>query len=318
METGIAGRHVVVLGGAGFLGSHLCRRLVADGASVTALDNFITGSPDNVADLIGRRGFRLIRYDVTDYLWLPGDVHQVLHLASPASPVDYLRWPIQTLKVGSLGTHKALGLARAKKAQFLLMSTSEVYGDPQVSPQPEHYRGHVNHLGPRGVYDEAKRFAETLTMAYHREHALDVRIARTFNTYGPQMRIDDGRVIPAFFAAAIRDEPLPVAGDGSQTRSFCYVDDQVEGLMRLMAADYVGPVNLGSEQEIAIADLATEICAVAGNDPGTTTVPLPADDPAKRRPDTNIAREQLGWSATTSLREGLERTVGWFREALAG
>ena len=317
MDNGLAGRHVVVLGGAGFLGSHLCHRLVAEGADVTALDNFITGSPDNLAGLVGEDGFRLINYDVTDYLWLAGEVHHVLHLASPASPVDYLRWPIQTLKVGSLGTHKALGLARAKRARFLLMSTSEVYGDPEVSPQPESYRGNVNHLGPRGVYDEAKRFAETLTMAYHHQHALDVRIARTFNTYGPRMRIDDGRVIPAFFSAAIRDEPLPISGSGEQTRSFCYVDDQVEGLLQLLASDHVGPVNLGSDVEITVTRLAEEIQDVVGRHPGVKRLPLPEDDPRRRRPDTTLARERLGWSAQVGLRDGLERTVDWFRTSLS-
>ena len=303
----------MVLGGAGFLGSHLSRRLVEADAQVTVIDNLITGNADNVADLVGRPGFRLVHYDVTNYLHVPGVVDFVLDLASPASPVDYLRWPIQTLKVGSLGTHKALGMALDKRARFLLASTSEVYGDPTVSPQPETYWGNVNPVGPRGVYDEAKRFAEALTLAYHREHGVDVRIVRIFNTYGPAMRIDDGRAVPAFFNAALRNEPLPVFGDGSQTRSLCYVDDEIEGILRLVASDYVGPVNIGNPQEVTVLELAETIQDVVGNHPGVAFHPLPADDPRVRCPDTSLAEDVLGWKATVSLREGLARTVDWFR-----
>jgi dTDP-glucose 4,6-dehydratase len=307
------GAHAVVLGGAGFLGSHLCDRLVAAGASVTAMDNFLTGEPDNVAHLVGRPGFRIVHYDVTDYLHVPGDVDCVLHFASPASPVDYLTHPIQTLKVGSLGTHKALGLTRAKGARFLLASTSEVYGDPKVNPQPETYWGNVNPVGPRGVYDEAKRFAEALTLAYHRVHGIDVRISRIFNTFGPRMRVNDGRAVPAFFSAALRDEPLPVHGDGLQTRSLCYVDDMVEGLLRLLVSDHVGPVNIGNPQEVTILELAEAVQDAVGRHPGVTFHPRPVDDPGVRRPDTTLAEQLLGWKAQVSLGEGLARTADWFR-----
>jgi dTDP-glucose 4,6-dehydratase len=309
--------HAVVLGGAGFLGSHVCDRLTSAGARVTVIDNLITGDADNVAHLMGRDGFRLVQYDVTDFLYVPGKVDHVLHFASPASPADYLRWPIQTLKVGSLGTHKALGLAKEKQARFLLASTSEVYGDPQVSPQPETYWGNVNPVGPRGVYDEAKRFAEALTLAYHRQHGVDVRIARIFNTYGPRMRIDDGRAIPAFFAAALRGEPLPVFGAGTQTRSLCYVDDEVEGLLRLLASDYVGPVNIGNPEEVTMLELAEAVQAAVGNHPGVAHHPAPVDDPKVRCPDTTLAEQLLGWKATVPLREGLDRTVDWFRQQFA-
>ena len=312
----LRGSHVVVLGGAGFLGSHLCDRLLAVGARVTAVDNFLTGHAANVDHLVGEPGFRLVEYDVTDYLHVPGDVDHILHFASPASPVDYLRWPIQTLKVGSLGTHKALGLARAKGARLLLASTSEVYGDPLVNPQPETYWGNVNPIGPRGVYDEAKRFAEALALAYHREHGVDVRIARIFNTYGPRMRTDDGRAVPAFFTAALRGEPLPVFGDGSQTRSLCYVDDEVEGLLRLLLSDHVGPVNIGNPEEVTMLELAQAVQDVTGSHPGIVFQPAPADDPEVRRPDTTLAESVLGWKAEVTLRDGLARTVGWFREAL--
>jgi dTDP-glucose 4,6-dehydratase len=315
--TSLSGTHAVVTGAAGFLGSHLCTRLVAHGAAVTAIDNFITGRADNVGHLLGAPGFQLVSYDVTNYLHVPGDVDFVLHFASPASPVDYLRWPIQTMKVGALGTHKALGLARAKGARFMLASTSEVYGDPLVNPQPESYWGNVNPVGPRGVYDEAKRFAEALTLAYHREHGVDVRISRTFNTFGPRMAVDDGRAVPAFFTAALRNEPLPVFGDGSQTRSLCYVDDQVEGLIRLLASDYTGPVNIGNPHEISMLELAETVQDVVGNHPGIDHRPLPTDDPKVRRPDTSLAEKVLGWRAEVPLREGLERTVGWFRDRVA-
>jgi dTDP-glucose 4,6-dehydratase len=310
------GSHAVVTGAAGFLGSHLCTRLVAHGARVTAIDNFITGRSDNLAHLLGTSGFTLVDYDVTNYMHVPGAVDYILHFASPASPVDYLRWPIQTMKVGALGTHKALGLARAKGARFMLASTSEVYGDPLVNPQPEDYWGNVNPIGPRGVYDEAKRFAEALTLAYHRTHGIDVRISRTFNTFGPMMAVNDGRAVPAFFKAALSDEPLPVFGDGSQTRSLCYVDDQIEGLVRLLVSDHVGPVNIGNPHEISMLELAETIQDVVGNHPGIDFKPLPTDDPQVRRPDMTLAKRVLDFEPQVGLREGLERTVGWFRQQL--
>ena len=308
----LAGSHVVVLGAAGFLGSHLCDRLVAAGARVSALDNFLTSTGDNLAGLLGEEAFTLQRYDVTNHLHVAGEVDAVLHFASPASPADYLRWPIQTLKVGSLGTHKALGLARAKRARFLLASTSEVYGSPQVSPQPEDYWGHVNPIGPRGVYDEAKRFAEALALAYHREHGLEVRIARIFNTYGPRMRLADGRAVPAFFAAALRGEPLPVHGDGTQTRSLCSIDDLVDGLLALLASDENRPVNLGNPDEVTMNALAGLVQDVVGRHPGLTHLPRPVDDPPTRCPDLSRAREVLGWQPRIDLRDGLERTLPWF------
>ena len=314
----IPGSHAVVLGGAGFLGSHLTRRLLAEGAHVTIVDNYITGDEANIAPLVDSDRFTFMRCDVTEYLDIGGPVDYVLHFASPASPIDYLRWPIQTLKVGSLGTHKALGLARAKQARFLLASTSEVYGDPGVDPQPETYWGNVNPIGPRGVYDEAKRFAEALALAYHRVHGLQVRIARIFNTYGPGMRVDDGRAVPAFFTAALRDEPLPIHGDGSQTRSLCYVDDLIEGVIRLLESDLVGPVNLGRPETVSMLELAEMIQDVVGNHPGCERQPRPVDDPGVRCPDIALARAELGWDPAIGLREGLERTLPWFREAIAG
>ena len=303
----------VVTGGAGFLGSHLCRRLLAMGARVVALDNLSTGSADNIADLLGNSRFRFLHYDVTDYLHVPGDVDFVLHWASPASPIDYLKLPIQTLKVGALGTHKALGLARAKDARFMLASTSEVYGDPEVHPQPETYWGNVNPIGPRGVYDEAKRFAEALTYAYHRTHGVDVRVPRIFNTFGPAMRLADGRAVPTFVGQALRGEPLTVFGDGLQTRSLCYVDDLVEGLVRLLASSYTGPVNLGNPHEVTMIELAETIQKVVGSTPGVVHQPAPVDDPKVRRPDTTVARRELGWEAEIPLEEGLRRTVEWVR-----
>jgi dTDP-glucose 4,6-dehydratase len=312
----LEGAHVVVTGGAGFLGSHLCTRLLAEGARVTAIDNLVTGRAENIEHLIGADGFRLVRYDVTDFLHVPGTVDAILHFASPASPVDYLELPIQTLKVGALGTHKALGLARATGARFLLASTSEVYGDPQVHPQPETYWGHVNPIGPRGVYDEAKRFAEAMTYAYHRSHQVDVRVVRIFNTYGPRMRLDDGRAVPTFIGQALRNEPITLHGDGSQTRSLCYVDDLVEGILRLLLSGYVEPVNIGNPHEVTVRQLAELIRDVAGSDAELRMTPRPVDDPEVRRPDLTVARRELGWEPTVDLRDGLERTIDWFRTRL--
>jgi dTDP-glucose 4,6-dehydratase len=308
---------IVITGGAGFLGSHLCRRLVADGFEVVCLDNLVTGRADNLADLIGQ-GLRLVKVDVSDYIHVPGPVEAVLHFASPASPADYLRLPIQTLKVGALGTLRALGLAKDKRARLLLASTSEVYGDPQVHPQPEGYWGHVNPVGPRGVYDEAKRYAEALAMAYHRAHGVRVRIARIFNTYGPGMRLDDGRAFAAFAAQALAGRPLTVHGDGSQTRSLCFVDDLVEGLVRLLWAEgFTGPVNLGNPEEVSIAQLARLLIQATGSPAGMVFTQRPVDDPQVRRPDITLARERLGWEPKVSLVEGIQRTLPWFREQLA-
>ena len=311
----LRGRHAVVTGGAGFLGSHVSRALLDAGADVTSLDNLITGSEDNLAPLLRRSGFRFLEHDVTDHIAVEGDVDVVLHFASPASPVDYLELPIQTLKVGALGTHKALGLARAKGARFMLASTSEVYGDPQVHPQPETYWGHVNPIGPRGVYDEAKRFAEALTYAYHRSHGVDVRVPRIFNSYGPGMRLDDGRAVPTFISQALAGEALTVHGDGQQTRTLQYVDDLIDGLMRLLCADYVDPVNLGSTVEVTIESLARTVVELTGSASTVARVERPADDPQVRRPDTAVARRELGWAATTPLRDGLARTIATYRPA---
>jgi len=308
---------LLLTGGAGFIGSHLCDRLIAEGHTVLCVDNFLTGSESNVAHLRSTPTFQLIRHDITTPLTPPGPIDHVLHFASPASPIDYLKYPIQTLKVGSLGTLNALGIAKAKGSKFLLASTSEVYGDPQVHPQPETYWGHVNCVGPRGVYDEAKRFAEALTMAYHRAHGVDTRIARIFNSYGPRMRLDDGRAIPTFIAQALRGEPLTVYGDGTQTRSFCYIDDLIEGILRLMASDLCEPVNLGNPDERTILEIAQRILA-AFHGTATSRIefrPLPQDDPRQRRPDVTTAREQLGWEPTVSLEEGLRRTITWFQQA---
>jgi dTDP-glucose 4,6-dehydratase len=304
---------IVVTGGAGFIGSHLCDRLLADGHSVVVFDNLITGSTDNITHLVGRDDFRFIHHDVTNYIFLDGPVDAILHFASPASPVDYLELPIQTLKVGALGTHNALGLALAKEARFLLASTSEVYGDPLVHPQPESYWGNVNPVGPRAVYDEAKRFAEAITMAYHRMHGVPTRIVRIFNTYGPRMRLNDGRVVPNFIGQALRGEPLTVYGDGSQTRAFCYVDDLVEGIVRLLQSDEVEPVNLGNPQEMTIWRFAELINQMTGNAAGIEQRPLPQDDPKVRRPDIRKARRVLGWEPRVPLEEGLARTIGYFR-----
>ena len=304
---------VVITGGAGFIGSHLCDRFLADGHEVVCLDNLLTGSLDNIAHLFGRDGFLFMKHDVTNFIHVPGPVDAVLHFASPASPVDYLRYPIQTLKVGSLGTHKALGLALEKRAKFLLASTSECYGDPTVHPQPESYFGNVNPVGPRGVYDEAKRFAEALTMAYHRYHGLDTKIARIFNTYGPRMRIGDGRVVPAFIAQALKGEPLTVFGDGTQTRSFCYVSDLVEGIVRLLASDVHEPVNLGNPEEHSILEFARIVQRVLGVTAEIKFEPLPTDDPKVRRPDITRARQLLGFEPRVSLEDGLARTAEYFK-----
>jgi dTDP-glucose 4,6-dehydratase len=311
-----AGGRAVVTGGAGFLGSHLCARLLAEQYEVVCLDNFLTGRPANVQHLLPDERFRLVRTDVTDYVHVPGPVDAVLHFASPASPVDYLKLPIETLKVGSTGTLHALGLAREKGARFLLASTSEAYGDPQVHPQREDYWGHVNPVGPRGVYDEAKRYAEALTMAYRRTHGVDTAIVRIFNTFGPGMRPDDGRAIPTFIWQALTGRPITVAGDGSQTRSVCYVDDLIEGLVRLLRSDLAGPVNIGNPQELSVRQLAEEIRLLCSADVEIVTVPRPEDDPTVRQPDITLARTELGWEPRVSLRDGLERTIAWFRERL--
>jgi dTDP-glucose 4,6-dehydratase len=310
------GGRAVVTGGAGFLGSHLCARLLEEQYEVVCLDNFLTGRPGNVQQLLPEERFRLVRADVTDYVHVPGPVDAVLHFASPASPVDYLKLPIETLKVGSIGTLHALGLAREKGARFLLASTSEAYGDPQVHPQREDYWGHVNPVGPRGVYDEAKRYAEALTMAYRRTHGVDTAIVRIFNTFGPGMRPDDGRAIPTFIWQALTGRPITVAGDGSQTRSVCYVDDLIEGLVRLLRSDLAGPVNIGNPQELSVRQLAEEIRLLCSADVEIVHVPRPEDDPTVRQPDITLARTELGWEPRVSLRDGLQRTIAWFRERL--
>ncbi len=307
---------IVVTGGAGFLGSHICERLLDRGDQVIALDNLVTGNLANIEHLFGRDGFTFAEHDVSTYLWVPGDVDAVLHFASPASPKDYLEMPIQTLKVGSLGTHNGLGLARAKSARFFLASTSEVYGDPQVHPQTEDYWGHVNPVGPRGVYDEAKRFAEAMTMAYHSHHGVDVRIVRIFNTYGPRMRPKDGRVVSNFLVQALRGEPITIYGDGSQSRSFCYVDDEVDGFLALLAADITGPCNIGNPVEFTIAELADLVIDVTNSSSEILHEELPVDDPTQRRPDITLAQDALGWKPTVELREGLERTAAYFESLI--
>lgn len=309
---------LLVTGAAGFLGSHLAERLLDDGHEVLGLDNFITGTRANLEPLQERKGFSFVEHDISEPFDPEGPLDGILHFASPASPVDYLEIPIQTLKVGSLGTHNCLGIARRKGARFLLASTSEVYGDPQVHPQPEDYWGHVNPVGPRGCYDEAKRFAEALTMAYHRHHGLDTRIVRIFNTYGTRMRPGDGRVVSNFIVQGLRGEPLTVYGDGSQTRSFCHVDDQVEGIVRLFHSSVVDPINIGNPTEFTIRDLARIVIEGTGSASPIVERPLPEDDPRVRRPDISQARLLLGWEPRVSLRDGLRATIPWFREQVAG
>jgi dTDP-glucose 4,6-dehydratase len=308
----------VVTGGAGFLGSHLCERLLTEGHSVACIDNLVTGDADNIAHLLGNSKFTFIQYDVTNYVYVEGKVDFVWHFASPASPIDYLKLPIQTLKVGSIGTHKALGLAKAKGAKFLLASTSETYGDPLVHPQPESYWGNVNPVGPRGVYDEAKRFAEAMTMAYHRFHKVDTRIVRIFNTYGERMRLEDGRAIPAFMSQALRGEDVTVFGDGSQTRSVCYVSDLIDGIFRLMMSSEVMPVNIGNPDEVTMKQLAEEIVALTGSSSKIVYRPLPVDDPKVRQPDITRARQLLGWTPRVSRKDGLQKTLANFRIRLKG
>jgi len=304
---------IVVTGAAGFLGSHLSDRLLAEGHHVVGLDNLVTGDVRNIAHLAGHERFRFLLHDVTEYIYLDGAVDAILHFASPASPIDYLQIPIQTLKVGALGTHKALGLARAKRARFLLASTSEVYGDPLVHPQPESYWGNVNPVGPRGCYDEAKRFAEAMTVAYRSFHGIDTRIVRIFNTYGPRMRAHDGRIVPSLIGQALKNEPLTVFGDGSQTRSFCFVSDLVEGIYRLLLSDVADPVNIGNPAEMTVMQFAETIKRLTK---ATSTIihkPLPVDDPRQRRPDITKARQRLGWEPKVDLEDGLAATVAWFR-----
>jgi len=308
---------VVVTGGAGFLGSHLCHRLLERGDEVICLDNLITGSVTNIEDLFGQPGFSFVELDVSTFIHVPGDVDAVLHFASPASPIDFERIPIQILKVGSLGTHNALGLAKAKGARFFLASTSEVYGDPLVHPQPETYWGNVNPIGPRGVYDEAKRFAEAMTMAYHRHHGLDVRIVRIFNTYGPQMRPDDGRAVSNFIVQALQGKDITVFGDGSQTRSFTYVDDEVRGFLALLDSDVVGPVNIGNPNEFTILQLAELVIEITDSSSKIIHEPLPVDDPMQRKPDITRATEKLGWTPEVELREGIAKAAEYFRTVLA-
>jgi dTDP-glucose 4,6-dehydratase len=307
-------RRALVTGGAGFLGSHLCERLLKEGLDVVCMDNLITGSLENIEHLFGRDGFIFVEHDVTNFIHVAGRLDFVLHFASPASPIDYLKLPIQTLKVGSLGTHKAIGLAKSKGARFLLASTSESYGDPLVHPQPETYWGNVNPVGPRGVYDEAKRFAEAITMAYNRHHGLSTRIVRIFNTYGPRMRAGDGRVVPAFICQALANEPLTVFGDGSQTRSFCYVDDLIEGIWRLLNSDYDEPVNIGNPSEMTVLQFAREIIRIIGASSEVVFHELPVNDPKVRQPDIALARRVLGWEPKIELEDGLKKTIEFFKK----
>ncbi len=311
-------KKVLITGGAGFLGSHLCDRFIGEGYHVIAMDNLLTGSIDNIEHLMGLEGFEFHHADVSKFVHVPGDLHYILHFASPASPIDYLKMPIQTLKVGSLGTHNLLGLALAKNARILVASTSEVYGDPLVHPQTETYWGNVNPVGPRGVYDEAKRFLESITMAYHTYHNLETRIVRIFNTYGPRMRLDDGRVLPAFIGQALRGEDLTVFGDGSQTRSFCYVQDLIDGIYKLLMSDHPYPVNIGNPDEITINQFAEEIIKLTGTDQKVIYKDLPVDDPKQRRPDITKAREILKWEPKYSRAEGLKPTYEFFKKKISG
>jgi dTDP-glucose 4,6-dehydratase len=307
----------VVTGGAGFLGSHLCDRLLAEGLRVVAIDNLITGSPENIGHLAGNQDFRFIRQNVSEYIFVPGLVNFVFHFASPASPIDYLEHPIPTLKVGALGTHNSLGLAKDKGAVFLLASTSESYGDPLIHPQNEDYWGNVNPIGPRGVYDEAKRFAEAMTMAYHRYHGMDTKIVRIFNTYGPRMRLRDGRVVPSFISQALKGEPLTVFGDGNQTRSFCYVSDLIDGIYRLAMSDYHSPVNIGNPQEMTIEQFAERIREITNAKVDIVHRPLPVDDPKVRQPDITRARQLLGWEPKVTFKDGIRETIEYFKAKLA-
>jgi len=311
------GKRVLITGAAGFLGSHLCDRFIKEGFVVFGMDNLLTGSMSNIEHLFPVKEFTFYHHDVSKFVHVPGELDYILHFASPASPIDYLQMPIQTLKVGSLGTHNLLGLALAKKARILVASTSEVYGDPQVHPQSEEYWGHVNPIGPRGVYDEAKRFQEAITMAYHNYHGLETRIVRIFNTYGPRMRLDDGRALPAFLSQAIRGEDLTVFGDGSQTRSFCFVDDQVEGIFQLLMSDCHEPVNIGNPDEITIKDFAEEVIELIGSSSKIIYHPLPEDDPKRRRPDISKAKRILGWEPRVSRSQGLSHTCEYFKKELA-
>jgi len=306
----------LVTGGAGFLGSHLCEKLIGEGHEVICMDNLSTGNIDNVSHLMGKESFCFVKYNVIEYIHVKGTLENIVHFASPASPVDYLEMPIQTLKVGSLGTHKALGLTKEKKARFLLASTSEVYGDPLVHPQSEDYYGNVSPIGPRGVYDEAKRFAEALTMAYHRYHGIDTRIARIFNTYGPRMRMKDGRVVPAFVCQALKGEDLTVFGEGNQTRSFCYVSDLIDGIYQLLMSEEVNPTNIGNPKEMSVLEFAREIIRITGSKSKIVYRALPQDDPKVRQPDITKIKRVLGWEPRVTLEEGLEKTIMYFREKL--
>jgi len=316
LKSKLSNKTAVVTGGTGFLGSHLCDRLLAEGFRVIAIDNFITGSSDNVEHLAGDPNFRLMRRNVSEFIFVPGAVDFVFHFASPASPIDYLEHPIPTLKVGALGTHNSLGLAKDKGAKFLLASTSECYGDPLVHPQNEDYWGNVNPIGPRGVYDEAKRFAEAMTMAYHRFHGMDTKIVRIFNTYGPRMRLRDGRVVPAFISQALNNEPLTIFGDGTQTRSFCYVSDLIEGIFRLAMSDQHGPVNIGNPVEMTIRQFAEKILSITGSTCGITFKELPVDDPKVRQPDITRARKLFGWEPKIDFDSGIRTTIDYFRKKL--